>query len=261
MKARLLVGLVALALVAIACGDDGASDGQVTVPDVVGQSVDFAMGALQAVGLLPDVVEVLQDDPDPGTVFEQVPAAGTEASEGDTVVIKVVADSPSETTTTSSGSTTTSSGSSSTSAPDSASATSTTEQYEDTPTTQQQEQATTTTTQPQDQTAPNLSDSIVLADPIFPEGCGADEGTAYLTATDPSGIGLVSLGWQVIGQYAGQGSGFFGVDLEGSQLIGHIAGLPYLPGDATVQITWRVRDTAGNEGTIVENFLLSDCGL
>lgn len=91
---RLFALVLALALVAGACGGDDATadSGQVTVPDVVGDSADFARGALEAVGLVPDVIELDGGDAVPGIVFEQVPAAGSSVAAGATVVVKVAAD-------------------------------------------------------------------------------------------------------------------------------------------------------------------------
>jgi len=110
MARRLFALLIASALILAACGDDDTTaDGDLTVPDVVGSTADFASGALESVGLVPDVIEQESDAPE-GTVFEQVPAAGSAAAEGDTVVVKVsTGPATDDTTTTTDGDTTTTS--------------------------------------------------------------------------------------------------------------------------------------------------------
>jgi len=104
---RAIALVFCLALIAAACGDDSATnttdvpEGSVTVPDVVGESVAFATGVLEANGLVASVVEEAIDGAEPGTVVEQVPAAGATADEGATVVLRVAADTDATTTTTS----------------------------------------------------------------------------------------------------------------------------------------------------------------
>jgi len=64
---------------------------QVTVPDVTGQGQDQAESALGAAGLRVTVTEQESSDQEAGTVLAQDPAAGTQALEGSTVTITVVA--------------------------------------------------------------------------------------------------------------------------------------------------------------------------
>tara|TARA_B100000315_G_scaffold109512_1_gene100485 strand:- start:1075 stop:2760 length:1686 start_codon:yes stop_codon:yes gene_type:complete len=61
------------------------------VPDLVGRSVDYAEGALAAIGLV-IVVETRDDaDGEAGIVFEQLPQAGGETTLGSPVVVRIVA--------------------------------------------------------------------------------------------------------------------------------------------------------------------------
>ena len=62
---------------------------QVTVPDVVGDSLGEARSALEGEGLNVDVVREESGDAEPGTVLGQDPAGGTEVDEGATVTITV----------------------------------------------------------------------------------------------------------------------------------------------------------------------------
>jgi len=101
--------IVAFCLLAAACGGDGdtaATSALVQVPDVVGQSMGFARGALGALGLVADVIET-DSGGLAGQVAEQVPAAGIEVAPGSSVVIKVPASTTTTTTTTVAESTTT----------------------------------------------------------------------------------------------------------------------------------------------------------
>lgn len=103
MARRSITLLTAFVLVLAACGgDDSTGGGDLTVPDVVGETADFARGTIEAVGLVADVIEQESDAPE-GTVFEQVPAAGASAAEGDTVVVKVSTGEDATTTTTTTG--------------------------------------------------------------------------------------------------------------------------------------------------------------
>lgn len=108
---RIFALVLGLMLVASACGDDGGTDAagaeeDLSVPDVVGESVDFARGLLEAGGFTPDIVEVVDEGVEAGTVMEQVPAAGSPSAVGATVVIKVAV--AADATTTTEGATTTS---------------------------------------------------------------------------------------------------------------------------------------------------------
>ena len=58
------------------------------VPDVAGQPLEDARDAVFAAHLLPEVEELESSEPE-GTVFETVPAAGEEADEGATVLLRV----------------------------------------------------------------------------------------------------------------------------------------------------------------------------
>lgn len=61
---------------------------QVTVPDVVGRTVDDATTAMEAVGLEVSVVQV-PSGVEPGTVVAQAPGGGNEVEDGTTVSLKV----------------------------------------------------------------------------------------------------------------------------------------------------------------------------
>lgn len=257
---RVLIALLALALVTAACGDDSSAttttaasdstaDALVTIPDVVGGTVEVASNVLESVGLVPDVVEVAEDGAEPGTVVEQIPAGGTQIEAGATVAIRVVvADSPETTTTTAAEETTTST----------TAVTTTTE-------------GTTTTTEAGDEIPPEVSDRIIAGEPIYPGDCAGQntQASAYITAEDPSGVGFVQLTWE-FQDFGGQGA--FDADIEDNgdgtyQLIGHIADVPdpWTGGggnDAqatTVQIRWLIRDDAGNGRSAIDEFVLSRC--
>ncbi|MED5393691.1 MAG: PASTA domain-containing protein, partial [Actinomycetota bacterium] len=100
MRIRLmaLVMLVVTLLPTIACSEDDTTDELfdataqpvlTEVPSVVGKTVQFASGVLSTIGS-PAVVERVEGlDGIPGTVVEQVPAAGTLVTLGSPVVIRV----------------------------------------------------------------------------------------------------------------------------------------------------------------------------
>ena len=74
-----------------ACGggatDDAVGTG-IAVPDVVGESVEYGRGVIDASGLITQVVEV-GGAGKPGEIFEQVPAAGTIVETGSKVIVQV----------------------------------------------------------------------------------------------------------------------------------------------------------------------------
>src|SRR5690606_22949012 len=63
--------------------------GLVTVPDVVGQDQVAAQAAIVQAGLVPDVVEVADDDAPAGEVVSQDPAGNTQTERGATVTLRV----------------------------------------------------------------------------------------------------------------------------------------------------------------------------
>jgi serine/threonine-protein kinase len=63
--------------------------GAVVVPDVEGRSVDEARRILEEAGFAVDTTEEANDEADPGTVTDQDPPAGAEASKGSTVRLTV----------------------------------------------------------------------------------------------------------------------------------------------------------------------------
>jgi beta-lactam-binding protein with PASTA domain len=87
--------LLALCLTATACGEDGSTSTTpgrgVAVPGLVGQTLDYARGALEAVGLTADVVTAEGAGLPAGQVTQQVPAPGTVVAAGSRVVVKVAA--------------------------------------------------------------------------------------------------------------------------------------------------------------------------
>jgi len=86
--AGLLVLLVAIAAAAfVFLGNDDAR--AVTIPSVKGQTAAAAETTLRALGLEVSVREVTDPDVAPGIVIDTDPAAGEQAHEGDTVILRV----------------------------------------------------------------------------------------------------------------------------------------------------------------------------
>ncbi|CAN5143884.1 Stk1 family PASTA domain-containing Ser/Thr kinase [soil metagenome] len=97
--AVLILLLVVLAgllfLLARTLGDDGGGDDneptveQVEVPAVTGQTADVATATLEGAGFTVNRVDEENDTAEPGIVFAQEPAAGTEREDGSEVTIRV----------------------------------------------------------------------------------------------------------------------------------------------------------------------------
>lgn len=103
---RLLLGAIALLLVA--CGGStpgGVIDASSEIPDLLGSSRTFAQAHLESLGYVVEIVEAQEKDSALGTVISTNPPAGTVASVGSVVVVRIAAAqpttiSPADTTTT-----------------------------------------------------------------------------------------------------------------------------------------------------------------
>jgi hypothetical protein len=94
-----LVILMLVLFSGCADGDSSGGDGvALEVPDVVGATSEYARGVLETSGFVADVMEVPGGGAVAGEVFEQVPAAGTEAEVGSTVIVKIAAEESPPTT-------------------------------------------------------------------------------------------------------------------------------------------------------------------
>ncbi|HTI34319.1 MAG TPA: Stk1 family PASTA domain-containing Ser/Thr kinase [Miltoncostaea sp.] len=83
-----LLAAIAVAAFVLLSGDDAKG---VTIPTVQGQTAAQATGTLTALGLQVDVRQTTSPTVEQGRVIDSDPAAGEEAHEGDTVVLRVSA--------------------------------------------------------------------------------------------------------------------------------------------------------------------------
>ena len=67
----------------------GTTNNKVTVPDIVGMTLDNAKKELQKLGLNVKVVETVESDEEENTILEMNPTGNTEAKKGDTIEVKI----------------------------------------------------------------------------------------------------------------------------------------------------------------------------
>ena len=69
-----------------------AEEQLVEVPNLVGQTIDYAQGVLSVIGLALVVDSSQESDDEPGVIFKQLPEAGEETTPGSPVVAWVPTD-------------------------------------------------------------------------------------------------------------------------------------------------------------------------
>ena len=96
-KTMIIVGVIVIIIAllgGIAFGSGlftggGASSKSVTIPDIVGMTVDNAKKELEKLGLNIKVSETVESDKEENTILEMNPTANTQAKKGDTIEVKV----------------------------------------------------------------------------------------------------------------------------------------------------------------------------
>ena len=68
---------------------DGTTNNKVTVPNIVGMTLDNAKKELQKLGLNVKVVETVESDEEENTILEMNPTVSTGAKKGDTIEVKI----------------------------------------------------------------------------------------------------------------------------------------------------------------------------
>ena len=96
-KTMIIVGVIIMAIAllgGIAFGSGlltggGASSKSVTIPNIVGMTLDNAKKELEKLGLNIKVSETIESDEEENTILEMNPTANTQAKKGDTIEVKV----------------------------------------------------------------------------------------------------------------------------------------------------------------------------